>query len=31
MDTICYLVRPCSGGMQKHVEELLGHFAILTG
>ncbi|MFY9113978.1 MAG: glycosyltransferase family 4 protein [Dethiobacteria bacterium] len=26
MDTICYLVRPCSGGMQKHVEELLGHF-----
>ncbi|NLZ28640.1 MAG: glycosyltransferase family 4 protein [Firmicutes bacterium] len=26
MGTICYLVRPCSGGMQKHVDELLGHF-----
>ncbi len=26
MQTICYLVRPCSGGMQKHVMELIAHF-----
>lgn len=26
METICYLVRPCSGGMQKHLMELITYF-----
>lgn len=27
METVCYLVRPCTGGMQKHVQEMIKYFS----